>query len=432
MLRLMSSRCLLLTRVAAFSTVVSCGGRFDASGASAASGAGDRASGLPPSSKLSGEKSAAPLPPKASTAGRVDYLFGGTGSSVLPGVGQLPVCLLTGPTGEIWIAARAMDEATEAPRVLAQLDARGSLDQRASSIPGTPNGILAALVGLEACARTTDGDLVVVHRGGRLGAEEVPVGPGLAYASRLVATSPDVVFETVPVPFAASVVDTETDGTYVLAADRVAAPFDVDIARVRRDGTWLGSVKAPPMPGFRVRRLVRDGDVMLLAGTASGKSTSPSAVVGRLRGGTLAWAATRVASDLSTSAAPRDRFGLSVDDQGHAYVAVGPGLTVGRFVDGGAAIDRSFGKGGQVQIARDGIVWDAVAAAGGRLVVATSSGLVRVDDTGDLDATYGEGGSAPIHLATSQPLRVAATPDGAVLLAGLGAAGAIEVTRFTP
>jgi hypothetical protein len=432
MLRLVGSRWLLLARVAAFSLVVSCGGRFEPSGASAASGADDRASGLPPSSKLSGEKGAAPLPPKPSTAGRVDYLFGGTGSSVLPGVGQLPVCLLTGPTGEIWIAARGMDDGTEAPRVLAQLDARGSLDQRASSIPGTPNGILAALVGLEACARTTDGDLVVVHRGGRLGAEELPVGPGLAYASRLVATSPDVVFETVAVPFAASVVATESDGTYVLAADRVATISDVEVARVRRDGTPLGRVEAAPMPGFRVRRLVRDGDGTLIAGMAFGKSASPAAVVGRLRGGVLAWAAARVAADIATSVAPRDRFGLSVDDQGHAYVAVGPGLTVGRFVTGGAAIDPSFGQGGQMQIARDGIVWDAVAAAGGRLVVATSSGLVRVEDTGELDPTYGEGGRAPIHLATSQPLRVAATPDGAVLLAGLGASGAIEVFRFTP
>ena len=340
------------------------------------------------------------------------------------------MCLLTGVNGDIWVAARPMNGAADAVRTLVQLDPHGSLDPRVSEIPGgSPKGTLARLVGLEACARTPEGTLVIAHRGGQLGSQELPVEPGVAYVSRLLATSPVVAFETVTIPFPAQALEVAWDGTYVVAADQDVG--GVQIARVRRDGVRL-SVSTPPMAGFRVRKLVRDGRSIVVAGMLDGGAAVPSAALGRLEDGRVTWTTARALADLETSLAPRDRFGLSVDDVGHAYVAIGPGVTVGRFAAGEAAVDEAFGDRGKVQLTQDGVTWDAVAVAGSRLVVATSAGLVRMTEEGELDSGYGEGGRAPIHYATSQPLRISGTPDGAVLLAGLGPAGVVEVTRFTP
>lgn len=406
--------------------MISCGGRIEESAPTGAA--------LPPSVPFGPEKGLqdAPLPTKPSTSGRVDWSFGGTGSTALPAAGALPVCLLTGANGDIWVAARPMTGTADAPRTLAQLDPHGSLDERVSEIPGgSPRGTLARLVGLEVCARTPEGTLVVAHRGGQLGNQVLPVEAGVAYVSRLLATSPVVAFETVTIPFPALALEVAWDGTYVVAADRQDGAADVALARVRRDGSRI-PVDAPPMAGFRVRKLVRDGRSVVVAGMVDGSAAYPSAVLGRLVDGRVTWATARALADLETSLAPRDRFGLSVDDVGHAYVAIGPGVTVGRFAAGASGIDEEFGNRGKVQLTQEGVTWDAVAVAGSRLVVATSAGLVRMTEEGELDPGYGEGGRAPIHYATSQPLRISGTPDGAVLLAGLGPAGAVEVTRFTP
>ena len=425
MLGVVRSRWALSGWIASCAIVIACGGRLD--------GGEEAPSALPPSTPFGPEKlpQSAPLPSKPSTSGRVDWSFGGTGSTALPSAGALPVCLLTSATGEIWVAARPMTGDADAARTLVQLDPRGSLDERVSELPdGAPKGTLARLVGLEACARTPAGTLVIAHRGGQLGSQELPVSPGVAYVSLLLATSPVVAFETVIVPFPALALEVAWDGSYVVAADQPGA--EMTLARVRRDGTRLPPVEAPPLPGFRVRRLVRDGRSVVVAGMVDGSAAYPSAALGRLESGRVTWTTSRQLADLETSLAPRDRFGLSVDDVGHAYVAIGPGVTVGRFAAGATAVDEGFGDRGKVQLTRDGVTWDAVAVAGSRLVVATSAGLVRMTEDGELDPGYGEGGRAPIHYATSQPLRISGTPDGAVLLAGLGPAGAVEVTRFTP
>lgn len=373
-------------------------------------------------------------PSKPSTAGHIDTSFAGTGSASIPKVGAIPVCLAVGARGEVWAAGRRADVDSSTPREIFQLDPRGSLDERLPLVPfESRRGFLARLVGLESCARTDDGALVVVHRGGQLGSVEVPVGPGLAYVSRLVATSPAITFETVPIPFAALVVATEPEGTYVLAADKTDGISELAIARVTRGGLVLGSVSTPAVRHFRVRRLLRDGDSTLVAGMIDGWSATPSVMIGRLSDGAIQWTYPGIA-DMETSLGPRDRFGLALDDEGQPYLAVGPELTVARFEKRSAplALDTSYGIGGTVRHGGQGFAWDAVGVAGQRLVVATSSGLVRVTSEGTLDLAYGDAGRAKIPGLTDRPLRITSTTDGAVLVAGVSATDTLEITRYTP
>lgn len=431
MLRVVCPRPALLSLVALAAAITACGGRVT----------GDEhvvTEPFPPVSRFGPEKgtTSAPLPTptKTPTSGRIDTSFGVAGSMTVPDTGAVPVCLVVSTRGEIWAASRHADVDNDVPRSLVQIDARGSLDDRVAVIPADPRpGFLAKLVGLEGCAQTDEGDLVVVHRGGQLGAEEIPVGPGLAYASRLVATSPEVTFETVALPFPALAVETEQDGTYVVAADKADGISELSIARVRRDGLVLAPVATPAVRHFHVRRLLRDGRSVLVAGMVDGANAYPNAMVGRLTDNVVEWTYPGLA-DMGTSLASKDRFGLAMDDMGHAYVVVGPGLSVARFTEHSAplALDPTFAGDGTTQVSRDGIAWDALGVAGARLVVATSTGLVRVTSEGALDTTYGEGGRARIRSSADKPLRVTRAADGGVLVAGVSTAGALEITRYTP
>lgn len=428
MLRVVCSRS-VLALVALVASTLACGGRVT----------GDaEPSDDPPLTPFGPEKTPTsvelPSEAKPSTAGHVDTSFAGTGTATLDDVSGTPVCLTVATDGRIWVAARDPEADPDAPRALLQLDARGSLDAKvARQPPELHSGVLGRLVGLEACSRTADGELVVVHRGGQLGGATLPVGPGIAYVSKLVATSPEVRFDTVLLPFTALVVETEPDGTYVVAADNTSGVSDLLVARVRQDGVVLGPVVTPAVRHFHVRRLLRDNDTVLVAGMVDGANAYPNVMVGRLDGNTLAWTYPGLA-DMATSLGPRDRFGLALDDDGHAFVAVGPGLTVARFAEHSAplALDATFGSGGRTLLAATGIAWDAVAVAGERLVVATSNGLVRMTADGERDLGWGSAGTARITSLADRPIRVARTPDGAVLVGGESAAGVLEITRYTP
>jgi hypothetical protein len=407
-----------------------CGGRVAGDGDAAPSGF--------PEAELAPEKTPKSgkleTPGKVSTAGRIDTSFAGTGSASISNMGALPVCLVVGARGQIWAAGRKADVDSSAPRELVQLDPRGSLDERVAAVPfETRKGFLAKLVGLESCSRTDDGALVVVHRGGQLGSVDLPVGPGLAYVSRLVATSPAITFETVSLPFPALLVETDPQGTYTVAADKTDGISELTIARVTRGGLVLEPVSTPALRHFRVRRLLRDGDTTLVAGIVDGTNAYPNVMVGRLAAGAIAWTYPGLA-DMETSLASRDRFGLALDDEGQPYVAVGPDLTVARFTAKSSplVLDPDFGVGGTVRHGGQGFAWDAVGVAGQRVVVATSSGLVRVTSEGSLDTTYGDFGRAKIPSLTDRPLRVTSTTDGAVLVAGVSRTNTLEITRFTP